>query len=492
MNTKPDHSGIIDYNAAISTDIDENYRLFSRIFQNDDTVVLRIFENRHDPSIRFLGICVNGMIKTNSIYQSITAPLMQMQFHENIDRMQQVQKEIITSLDLKSRITVSDVVQDILYGDTAIFVSGSGSAVSVETKGWSSRSISEPDSEKSLKGSKEGFTEAMIVNTSLIRRRILTSDLKFQFLRLGTRTNTLVCVAYMESLVDKKVLTDFLRRLKTVKSDGVLDVNYINEQIKDRRYSPFKTSGSTEKPDVAAAQLLEGRIALLVDGSPIVMTVPYLFIENFQSPDDYYLNFYFASIGRLLRIIGFLVTISLPSIYLALITYHREMLPASFSTAIAEAAKGVPFPTFVECILMLFVFEVLRETGIRMPGKIGQALSIVGGLVVGQAAVEAKIVSAPMVIVIAFTGITGLIVPRLNGAVILIRLLALLCTAILGLYGFVLFMIVVLIHLLSIQSYSYPYIALSTQPQAVKDIYIRAPLNKMKTRPMFAKDRYRR
>ncbi len=492
MNTVPDHSGIIDYKAEISTDIDENYRIFKQIFKNDDTVIIRIFENRSDPSVRYLGISVNGMVKNNSIYQSITSPLINLSFSDGGDRIDRMAKEMITSLDIKVRENVSDIVTDILYGDTAVMVDGSTRAITVETKGFATRSVSEPDSERGLKGSKEGFTESIIMNTSMIRRRILSSDLKFEFFRLGTRTNTLVCVAYIESLVDKKVLTEFLRRIKAIKTDGVLDTNYIDEQIKDRRFSPFKTCGSTEKPDVAAAGLLEGRVALIADGTPIVLTAPYLFIENFQSPDDYYLNFWFASIGRIIRILGFFITISLPSVYLALVTFHSEMLPDGFMTAIAEASRGVPFPTVVECFLMLFVFEVLRETGIRMPSKIGQALSIVGGLVVGQSAVEAKIVSAPMVIVVAFTGITGLCVPRLSGAAIMIRTLALISTAFLGFYGFFAFMTVVLIHLLSLRSFGFEYISMSLRFQRIKDVYFRAPHEKMKTRPTFAKDMIRK
>ncbi|MBQ2677104.1 MAG: spore germination protein [Clostridia bacterium] len=489
----PDSNGVIDYNVIkISADIQENYKIFKEIFKNDNTVVIRVFENQQDKDIQFLGISINGMVKPNSIYQSITSPLMQKKFDKNESYFTQAHREIISSLDLSIKTDVKDIVKAILYGDTAIMVSGGTQAILVETKGWSTRSISEPDSEKNLKGPREGFTEAMIINASLIRRRIQTSDLKFQYMNLGTRTNTFACIVYLDSLVDKKVLTEFVRRLEKISSDSVLDANYIEELIKDNRHSPFKTIGSTEKPDVAAARILEGRIALIVDGTPIVITLPYLFIENFQSPDDYYLNYYFASIGRLLRIIGFFITISLPSVYLALVTYHQEMLPTQMVTAIAESSKGVPFPTFVECLIMLFVFEILRETGIRMSSKIGQALGIVGGLVVGQAAVEAKIVSAPMVIVIAFTGITGLITPRLSGAAILIRTLSLIFTAILGFYGFFLFMITVLIHVMSLKSFSYEYISLSFKPQSIKDIYVRAPQWQLKTRPKFAKDKYRR
>lgn len=492
MNTSPDRFGIIDFDVNISQDIDENYRIFKQIFKGDDTVIIRLFENRFNPQIRYLGISINGMVKTNSIYQSITSPLITLDFDKGGDRIDRMAERMISSLDIKIRSNISDIVTDVLYGDTAVLVEGSNRAITVETKGFSTRSISEPDNERGLKGSKEGFTEALIINTSMIRRRILTSDLKFQFFRMGSRTNTLVCVAYIDSLVDKRMLTEFLRRIKKIRTDGVLDTNYIDEQIKDRKHSPFKTCGSTEKPDIVAAQLLEGRVALIVDGTPIVLTAPYLFIENFQSPDDYYLNFWFSSIGRIIRIIGFFITISLPSVYLALVTYHSEMLPNTFLNAIAEASRGVPFPTFLECVFMLFVFEILRETGVRMPSKIGQALSIVGGLVVGQAAVEAKIVSAPMVIVVAFTGITGLCVPRLSGAALIIRVLALFSTAILGFYGFFGFMIIVLIHLLSIKSFGYDYVTMNFRFQDIKDIYFRAPHSRMRTRPVFARDRFRK
>ena len=193
-----------------------------------------------------------------------------------------------------------------------------------------------------------------------------------------------------------------------------MDTNYIAEQIRDNPYSLFKTTGSTERPDIAAAALLEGRIALIVDGTPVVMTLPYLFSQNFQSDEDYYLNFFVSAVGRLLRYICFFLAISVPAIFISLITFHKQLLPTSFAVSIAQLRGGVPFSSVSECLILIFVFEILRETGIRMPQSVGHALSIVGGLVIGQSAVEAKIVSAPILIAVALSAICGLMVTRLK------------------------------------------------------------------------------
>ncbi|MDF2568055.1 MAG: spore germination protein, partial [Oscillospiraceae bacterium] len=269
--------------------------------------------------------------------------------------------------------------------------------------------------------------------------------------------------------------------------DALLDSNYIAEYIKDAPYSPFKTVGISEKPDVIAGKLLEGRIAIIVDGSPVVLTVPFLIIENFQTADDYYLNFYFASIARILRILGFFLSISVPAVYVSLVTYHREMLPTPLALSIAQARQGVPLPTFVECFVMLLVFEIIRETGIRMPSNVGQALSVVGALVIGQAAVQAKFISAPMVIIVALTAITGLINQQIQGISILSRFALLCVSGIMGLYGYMFGIIILIIHLLGVRSFGVDYTSqmLAYNSQGMKDIYVRSFWKKMKTRPYF-------
>ena len=204
------------------------------------------------------------------------------------------------------------------------------------------------------------------------------------------------------------------------------------ELIRDNRYSAFRTVGYTERPDTAIAKMLEGRIIVLVDGSPMVLSIPYLFVENFQRSEDYYFNFYYSSFARILRMAAFLLTISIPAFYIAVVAYHHEMLPLPLMTRIAMEQQRVPFPSAIEAVIMIFIFDMLRETGVRMPSSIGHTLSIVGALVIGQAAVEASLVSAPMIIVVAATGITNLLVPKLNAPIIVYRFFFLFLSSVLG------------------------------------------------------------
>lgn len=349
------------------------------------------------------------------------------------------------------------------------------------------RSISEPPSENVLQGPREGFTEALLINLSLVRRKLCNPDLKFNFKTLGKQTQTKIAVCYIEGIVKPQILAEVERRLEKIQIDGILDTNYVEELIKDSPYSPFKTTGSTERPDVVAAKLLEGRVAVLVDGSPVVLTAPFFFIEYFQFNDDYYNSFFYGSFGRLLRIAGFFITLSLPAVYLSLVTFHQELLPTRFLLNISESRLGLPFPTLLEMIILILAFELIREGGSKVPASFGQTLSIVGGLVLGQASVEAKLVSIPAVIIVAFTGITGLMIPHLKSPVILLRLLWLVLASFLGIFGYLFGVIGLLIHLSSLQTFGIPYTSslARTKSQQFKDTIIRAPWRKMILRPAY-------
>lgn len=486
---EPNAKGVMDYTEEkLSVSLDENIALMERIFSHDSTLVERQLENRLRPKARFCVFFIDGMANSQIIDEYILKPIVNAAaLGLSDDPAAELARDVLVANDIKSSSDIGDIVNNLICGDTIVFADGSAEALVVSTKGYATRSIAEPDSEKALRGPREGFTESLLVNLSLLRRKLRTPDLKFTFRHFGTRTNTKVCICYLEGLADPAVLEELQLRLDTIEIDGILDSNYISELIKDTPVSPFKTIGATERPDVVAAKLLEGRIALIVDGTPVVLTLPYLFIESFQANDDYYLNFYFASIGRILRILGFIITISTPAIYTAFVTFHREMIPTNLALSVMEARQGVPLPTALECFVMLIVFEIIRETGIRMPSNIGQALSIVGALVVGQAAVQAKLVSAPMVIVVAITAITGLINPKVKGAAIFIRFLCLFAAACLGLFGYAFTMIGLAIHLFSLESFGVSYMLQidAVKPQEAKDNAIRAPWRVMKTRPLF-------
>lgn len=473
---------------ALAKELEKNMDRVKEIFRDDDTVIFREFANQAQPAIRCVACFVDGMVNNTLVNENIIKPVMlNTLLKASAQTLDNIQMQVLFSNDVKKSEDIDEIIQAVLYGDTALFVDGFPQALIINSKGWQMKSISEPDAEKALRGSHEGFIESILVNTSLIRRRIKNSQLKFKFQEMGTRSHTKVCLCYIENLIDPKTLEELQQRLSKINMDGVLDSNYLAENIKDSKWSLFKTIGVTERPDSVAGKLLEGRVAILVDGSPEVLTVPYLFIENFQASDDYYINYYFSSIGRTIRVLSFLVSISIPAVYVALVNFHKEMIPTSLVVSIAQSHAGVPFPTIIECVLMLMIFEVIREAGLRMPSNIGQALSLVGALVIGQAAVEANIISAPMVIVVAGTAISGLINTRLKGATIIIRLEFIVLASIIGLYGYAFGMIWLLIHLLSIKSFGINYLSqgLSFHTQDQKDIFIRGPWWMMKKRPNF-------
>ncbi|MGI5979559.1 MAG: spore germination protein, partial [Oscillospiraceae bacterium] len=435
---EPDETGAINYGGAVLTSsLEENVALIKQIFARDATVIERRVENRLRPKARCCLFFIDGMANNQIIDEYIVKPIVDSTTLGLKDNpIEALSRDVLVANDVRRVRAVEELVKSLIAGDTLVFAEGSSEGLVVSTKGYETRAVTEPDSEKALRGPREGFTESILVNLSLLRRKLRTPDLKMEFKTIGTRSNTRVCICYLESLTDPALLEELERRLDQIEIDGILDSNYISELIKDAPASPFKTIGSTERPDVVAGKLLEGRIALILDGTPMALTLPYLFIETFQANDDYYLNCYFASISRILRIFGFLMTVSIPAVYIAFVTFHREMIPTDLALSVMEARQGVPFPTALECFLMLIIFEIIRETGVRMPSNIGQALSIVGALVVGQAAVEAKLVSAPMVIVVATTAITGLINPKVKGAAILFRFIALFAASFLGLFGY--------------------------------------------------------
>lgn len=480
---------IADYkDTTLSKSLEDNISLFKSIFEKDAVLRLRRVSVRNACSYDCALFYMDGMIKAEILNESVIHPLVTSTAERKEDSLVGfIAKQVLFAGETTLYDRVGDILRSVLYGDTLLLVEGCSQAITINTKGWRTRGISEPDDERVLQGPREGFDEAALLNLAMIRRKLLTPDLCTESLRVGRRSDTLVFICYLDSLVDKRTLEEVKNRIKQLDMDGILDSNYIAEQIRDHPHSIFKTSGSTERPDIAAARMLEGRIALVVDGTPVVMTVPYLFSENFQSDEDYYLNYAVSTVGRLLRFICFFLSVSIPAVFIAATAYHKELLPTSLALTVTQLRGGVPFSALWECILLIFVFEILKETGVRMPQSLGHALSIVGGLVVGQAAVEARIVSAPMLIIVALAGISGLMVPRLKGAVFYLRIIYVVLSAVLGLYGYILGVTLTLIHILDLSSFgTSSTVSLDRASfQSLKDSIWRAPWEKMRTRPFF-------
>ncbi len=469
----------------ISPSIAENMVFCRQLFSDMDIIRYRTLTAKGGQNLRFFLVFCDGMVNYETINDNIIRPLNiiaeKLDYNADYRRL----TEMLQVADMKMADNFGEVVEAVTFGDTVLFSEGSEKAIVLDTRKYLMRAVEEPDNEKVLLGPREGFTELLMQNLSQVVRRVHSNELKTKLLTLGRRTKTPVCVCYIDSLADKSVLEKLMERLNKIDIDGVLDANYINEMIRDHRFSLFRTIGYTERPDTVAGKLLEGRIAIFVEGSPVVLTVPYLFIENFQSSEDYYLSFYYTSFSRLMRICAFLLTITIPGLYIAIVAFHQEMLPLRLLMHVALERQSVPLPAAMEAVVMLLVFDILRETGIRMPSKIGQALSIVGALVIGQAAVEASLVAAPMIIVVASTGITGLLVPKLNVSVILWRFILLLFATSFGFFGFTIGLSLMLIQINNLSSFGIEQLSMKGRLrfQNVKDIFFRAPWPMMKNRP---------
>lgn len=486
--------GVNDYkDTHLSGNIDMDIALFKSIFNRD--AVLRTREVLIGKDVRCYLVFMDGMVNSAQLGETVVEALLEAVLPQNTDiDCDYIAKNILFANEVTETSKLPDMLRAILYGDTLLIKDGSKSALTINTKGWRTRGIKEPDSERVLQGPREGFDEAAMFNLAMIRRKLLTPDLCIEMMRIGRRSDTLVFVCYLDSLVHKGMLKELKRRLKKIDIDGILDSNYIAENIRDNKYSLFKTMGSTERPDIVAARLLEGRIAVVVDGTPVVLTLPYLFSENFQSDEDYYVNFTLASLSRILRWICFFITVSVPGVFVALVTHHFELLPTHFALTVARLRAGVPIASAVECLSLIFAFEILKEAGVRMPQNLGHALSVVGGLVVGQAAVEAGIISAPMLIAVAFSAIAGLMVPRLTGAVFYWRLIIAVACAWLGIYGYLAAVSVLAVRIFSIKSFDIDYTEAFKNPgfQTLKDTFVRAPWQYMKTRPIFNHNKTRK
>lgn len=465
---------------------------FKKLFENDDTFVAREFLcGGRKCCIAF----INGMVEAELISKHITEPLMRSSLPANGDILRYLMDSVITADEIKRHADIHAAAPEVITGDTAIFIEGAKEILTVNSKKWNVRAITEPETEKATKGPREGFNESLIVNMGLLRRKLVTPDLKIKFRTIGRRSNTKAAVFYLQSIANREVIDELNRRLDAIDIDAVLSVNYIDEMIRDSPVSPFMTTSTTERPDVVAAKLLEGRVGLMVEGCPCGLTVPFVFVEYFQAAEDYYGNFWMASISRAARIIGFILTITVPAVYLAMVTMHQEMVPTDLLLAITASRQQVPLPAVLELILMLILIEILREAGARTPTFLGTSLSIVGGLVIGQAAVAAKLISAPIIIIVATTMITSMLLPKIEGAAFLLRIGFVLVTSVLGFYGLMIGMTAMFIHLLGIRSFGVPYMSniLPMTMQDFKDVAIRMPWYYMVLRPrhISAKDSVR-
>lgn len=483
----------------LSTSLDANLHWFKAdIFANDETIVYRRFKTKGTKPRDCVLIYADNMVKHEYLSQFVLRPLMEADLPKNLkgeEIADFLAEQVIQSDGSEFVYGYSEIGDKTMDGVGVILVDGCAVGIVVDAQGWAKRAITEPPSESVVRGPRQGFGEDLGVNISLVRLRLSSPNFKTKFLHVGTQSKTRVAILYLDNVTSMDLVSEVQRRIEQMKIDAVLDSGYIQEFIQDAPYSPFPTIGQTERPDVVAAKVLEGRVAVLVDGSPFALTMPYLLVEAFQANEDYYNHWISATFHRMVRYVSFFLTTSIPAIYIALISYHPQLIPTNLVISISASRKNVPFPGIVEIVVMGLVFEILREGGVRLPRPVGQAISIVGAIVLGEAAVSASLVSAPMIIVVGITGVAGFVVPSLHDLAVPIRLFLVLLASALGLYGFVFGAIAVVLLLSSMESFGVPYLSTMTTlvPEDVKDTVVRVPWWKMALRPRYlaSKDRQR-
>lgn len=476
---------------SISPVLDHNVELFKKMFAETSDFVVRQFHFGSNREIRVALIFIDGLVDNTSISESIFTPFM-MKTLEHGDQEIVPQNPydlilnwLVTFNSVKEEVEIGKLLDLLLAGFAILFIDGAEKALAIEVKGWATRSVEEPKAEAFVRGPREGFTETLRTNTALIRRRIRTPKLRFDMLQIGSVTKTDVCVAYIDGLVNPATVKEVKQRLERIDTDSILESGYLEDFIRDNYRTPFALLDRTERPDKVAGCLVEGRVAILVDTTPFVLIVPAVFSEFLQSPEDYYEAHDYI---RPFRWVALVLTLTLPSFYVALTTFHQEMIPASLALSMAVGRAGVPFPAVVEALLMEVTFDLLREAGTRMPRSVGQAVGVVGALVLGQAAVAAGIVSPFMVIIVALTAIASFLIPNYSSSIAIrfLRYPILLLAGSFGLVGIFLGLMFLLLHLASLRSFGVPYLypIAPSVPGEWKDVFYRAPWWAMDRRPL--------
>lgn len=486
-HNKEEHHDVDYLEKDISMNLAENIEFFRLILGNSNDI--KIHEFIFGSNCEFSGVLIyiDGLVDNLEITESILKPIiLNKNFEENAIEnftMMNLKKSIICSGDITESSIYSNLFEGCLSGNTILLVDGLSTGLVISTKGWEKRNVTEPQTESVVRGPREGFTEDFRTNTSLIRRRIKSPKLKMENMIIGRKTYTNICIAYIEGVANPEVLQTLRNRLRAIDVDSIMDSGYIEQYIEDYPFSIFPTIGYSEKPDVIAAKILEGRIAVVVDGSPFVLTVPMLFVESFQSAEDYYVRPIYASLIRLMRFFAYFIAIYAVPGFIALTTFHQELIPTTLLFTVAKAREGTPFPAIIEGLIMVISFEILREAGLRLPRPVGQAISIVGALIMGDAAVSAGIVGAPMVITVAIGAVSEFIIPDQGDSISILRIIMMFLASALGGFGLSVGFLGVLIHLAILEPFGIPYFASVKFSRDQQDSFVRLPLWVMEDRP---------
>lgn len=433
-------------------------------------------------------VMADGMCNNMLVVEQIMRPILTAEKlpSEPREMLNYISANVVAGIDQSETQTLEKAITDVLSGLVVFFVDGADLCWSYGVQGFPKRSIDDAQSEVQEKGAHEGFTESFKDNVALLRRRIRSPVLKCEVIEVGETSKTRVCVCYMSDRAKPKTVKEIKSRLKNAKLDTVLGSGYLRPFLENGEFSFFSSLGTTERPDIACGEMNEGRVIILTDGTPFALIAPYIFIENFQTMDDYNMRPFYVAFIRLLKYVSFFTAVFLPGIYVALCTFHQEVLPISMLYDMAIQESITPFPVMLETIFIHFVYEIVREAGLRMPKTVGHAVSIVGGLVIGDAAVSAGLVAAPMLIVVAISAITSFVVPHLYQSVAVLRFLLMVIGGFFGFYGIVICFCVLLVDLCKDGPYEVSELSplAPFAPAAMRDTFMRLDWRKLGDRDL--------
>ena len=440
----------------ISTDVNYNKKILKAILGSDDIVFFDFELGRTSA----LCVYVDSITDKELLGLEVLAPLKKLCSEKsaaktNISHL----AKAITLANVKTESKIADATNDILSGFAMIFIDGKNKAISADLKKFEVRAISEPPTGLAVRGPRNGFTESIKSNLSLVRRYLKSPDLKVETFEKGRYTKTSIAFMYIDGISRPEIIDKIRQKIQEIDIDGIPDSSYVSKLLNERKTSLFKQVGSTERPDVLIERMLEGRAGIIVDGSPFALTLPYLLIEDFQAAEDYYISQYRANLVRALRVVAMIFSILLPSVFVAAQLFHLQIIPLNFLLTIVNGIKEIPFSPSLEMFFVLLIFELLNETSVRMPKYVGMALAVVGALVLGETAVNAGIVSTPAILIMALSGISIYAIPELVETTSVLRFIYLIVAGSLGGYGLILITAFLIIYLCSADNYGAPYLA---------------------------------
>lgn len=484
----------------VSKSLKENMKLIDERIKDCDDIKCRKMklgrEEKVEACIYYVEVAINNLTIEETVIGKLINRLWNM---EPAEQYEYIKDNALGITDVKELKDLDEVIMGIMIGDGVVLIDGYDKAIKIKSKGYPMMGVGESNMEKVMRGSREGFADALKANTALVRKRIRSDKFKVKEKIIGDLSNTTVAIAYVEGVARESVINEVNERLSNLNVEGLTDTGIIEQLTEESELSPFPQYQTTERPDKAAMEIMNGRVALFVDNTPVALLLPTSYGSFFQTADDYYNRFQIVSFARMIRYVAAIIAMTFPAFYLAAITYHPEILPTSLVMTLQWARVNVPFPAFIEVVIMELAFELLREAGVRIPGPMGSTIGIVGGLIIGQAAVTAGVVSPIIVIVVAVTALASFAIPNdeLASAFRILKYFSIVLAAFYGFFGIIVASLFVVGHLCRLKSFGFPYMmpyvaSDVNKNRDLKDSIVRYPMRRMNWKSIYAKSKNRK